>query len=643
MKLSASSNIPTMTTSATSTRTGRNQPCPCGSGKKYKYCCAQAASTSSGSLSTAQHFQEAVRLLQTGHHAEAAGHCRQVLDLQPGHGGANYILGYQALESGDHDTAIRLMEKAIATGLRDPAALYHYGTALARAGHYMDAAKQFAQAVSMKTDFVEARINLANSYFELGAFPEAGDEYRQVIRQAPDNWVAHHNLAHVYYFLGEIDEAVRFFRDATKGDLQYAEAHASLASMLELNNQPEAAEQAVQRALALQPGNASACITLAKCWRRKKQPAAALEALDSIDPSTARDHTWVTLHNEYGQNLDRLDRYAEAYQAFTRSKAAQSSVRRLNYDASREFVFLDQSENYFTREKMHQLQQWVVDSAPDTFSPAPASVTSRPIPLFVTGFHRSGTTLAEQMLSSHPEIGAAGELDMLSNLETRLTGKAASLPTVLEDLLKKKDARPLLDLRQQYLDHLAEKAQDTSKKRWITDKSLFNMLHLPLIRLLFPDAAVIHVIRHPLDTLLSVYMQNFLWGNDWSMTMKDAAHAFSRTAQHVQRILPALDGLRYLPVRYEAMITEPESHIRAMLALAGADYHPACLDFHRNRRVARTASYEQVSRPIYQDSVRRYQRYLPYIEPEVIAALQPVIKFLHYTIETDIPSDTPRL
>lgn len=628
-----------MTTAATAARTGRNQLCPCGSGKKYKHCCAQVASTS-GSISATQYFQEAVRLLQAGRHAEAAGRCRQVLDVQPGHGGANYILGYQALESGDHATAIRLMEKAIATGLRDPAALYHYGTALARAGNYRDAARQFAQAVSMKADFVEARINLANSYFELGAFPEAGNEYRQVIQQTPDNWVAHHNLAHVYYFLGEIDEAIRFFRDATRDDLQYAEAHASLASMLELNNQPEAAGQAVQRALQLQPGNASAHITLAKCQRRKKQSAEALETLDSIDPSTTNDHTWVTLHNEYGQNLDRLGRYAEAYQAFTRSKAAQSAVRRLNYDASSEFRFLDQSENYFTREKMYQLQQWIAESAPDIFSPA--SAVSAPVPLFVTGFHRSGTTLAEQILSSHPEIGAAGELDMLANLETRLCGETASLPVVLENLLEKKNARPLLDLRQAYLDYLVKKAQDIPEKRWITDKSLFNMLHLPLIRLLFPDAPVIHVIRHPLDTLISVYMQNFLWGNDWSMTMKDAAHAFSRTAQHVQRILPVLDGLHYLPVRYEAMIQEPESHIRAMLALAGADYHPACLDFHRNRRVARTASYEQVSRPIYQDSVGRYQRYLPYIEPEVVTGLRPVIESLHYTIDTHI-TDTPGL
>lgn len=602
----------------------------------------------SAPTSPAQHFQEAVRLLQAGRHAEAAGYCQRVLEVQPGHGGANYILGYQALESGDHETAIRLMEKAIATGLRDPAALYHYGTALAKAGNYMDAARQFAQATFLKADFTEARLNLANAYFELGAFPEAGDQYREVIRQKPDGWIAWHNLAHVYYYLGEIDEAVRFFRQATQGgSLQYAEAYASLASMLELNNQPDEAEQVARQALQLQTGNASAHIALAKCQRRKKQFAEALDTLDRIDLTTANDHTGIILHNEYGQNLDRLGRYAEAYQAFTRSKAAQSAARRVNYDASREFRFLDQAESYFTREKMCQLQQWIADSAPDIFSPTSASAPSLPVPLFVTGFHRSGTTLAEQMLSSHPEIGAAGELDMLAELETRLAGETADLPAVLETLLAKQDVRPLLDLRQQYLDYLVKKAgdvpaQDIPGKRWITDKSLFNMLHFPLIRLLFPDAAVVHVIRHPLDTLLSVYMQNFLWGNEWSMTMKDSAHAFSRTAQHVQRMLPVLDGLRYLPVRYEALIAEPESHIRSMLALAGADYHPACLDFHHNRRVARTASYEQVSRPIYQDSVRRYARYLPYIEPEVLTGLRPVIESLQYTVETTIPSDTPR-
>lgn len=608
---------------------GRNNPCPCDSGKKYKQCCGNISTAKKLRATSDQLFADAIQLLQAGHHAEAAGKCQQVLVSQPRHTGANYILGYQALEMGDYVKAIALMGRAIEAGLRDPAAFYHYGNAFAKTGRYTEAATQFALAVHEKNDFEAARNNLANAYFELGAFPEAGEQYKKVIKQNPKNWIAHHNLAHVYYCLGDVNEAIHYFQQTVQDGLIYAEAYASLATMLELNNQVEEAENAAQRALQLQPGNASAQSILAKCLRRKRLYEEALKTLDAIDPNTASERTYITIYNERGHNLDQLGCYGAAYQSFTQSKKIHAGLRHLNYDAARQFKPLDQAEAYFSQKKISQLQKLI--GAPTALSPTP---------LFVMGFHRSGTTLIEQILSSHPEIGAAGEVDFLSQFEATLVGNAFDLPTALENLLTTNNAKPLLDLRQQYMAALIAKA-DSSGKRWVVDKTLFNMLHLPLIHLLFPSSPIVHVVRHPLDTLLSVYSQNFLWGNDWSFTMPDAAHAFDRTWRHVQLMMPALEGLHYFKIHYEDVTVEPEVNIRRMLAFIGVAYHPACINFHKNKRVARTASYEQVARPIYSSSIERYLNYLPYIEPEVISSLRPATESMGYSIQENIELKTP--
>ena len=606
---------------STSQKLGRNSPCSCNSGKKYKQCCGANTVQSIPSYEKVVSLSQVIELLQTHRYVTATEKCGQVLLGQPHHAGANYLMGYALLQSGETVRAISFMEAAIANGLRDAAAFYHYGTALAMTQRYQDAAFQFTRALIEKNDFEDARVNLANSYFELGAFPEAGEQYRQVIERNPDNWKAYHNLAHVYYYQGGVEEAIQFFQKSVLNGPGYAEAHASLAAMLELNNQPEDAAAAACSALHLQAGNASAQVVLAKCLRRKKQWPEALRALDAIDATTASERTYISIHNERAHNLDEMGQYAEAYEAFSASKRVLARLRNITHDPLAEFEALDIAETYFTPQKIAELRELIGSTATDSHS----------IPIFVVGFHRSGTTLIEQILASHPEMGAAGELAFLSHLETTRLGAGADLPAALEALLANKDARPLLDLRDAYMERLTAQ-EGTQGKRWIVDKSLFNMLHLPLIHLLFPAAPVIHVLRHPLDSMLSVFSQNFLWGNDWSLTLADTAHAIARTWRHVEQLAPRIDKLRYMRVGYETTIHEPELSIRDLLQFIGAAYHPACLKFHENRRVARTASYEQISRPIYSSSIQRYRNYISHMPPQAVDAVRPVAASMGYVI-----------
>ena len=157
-------------------------------------------------------------------------------------------------------------------------------------------------------------------------------------------------------------------------------------------------------------------------------------------------------------------------------------------------------------------------------------------------------------------------------------------------------------------------------------------MRIGIIRLLFPEARIIHVLRHPLDAVLSAYFTPFLFGNEWSLRLTDTAHLFSQSWRHAET-MQRLPGTHFLRVRYEDLVTHPEPVLKEVLAFLDLPWEPACLDFHQSRRIARTASYAQVTRTLYQTSKKRYRHYLDYIDVETLALLQPVIAEAGYEVE----------
>ncbi len=565
-------------------------------------------------------LREAFNLQQHGQSVRAAALYQRILQSQPRHPEAHYLLGFIEYQAGNLAQAAGLMSKALELGLTDAAAHYHYAAILLQLHRAAEATVQLQTALAKKPDFDDARVNLANIYFELGSFNEAERLYRETLVRQPENWKAYHNLAHVFYYLSNIDEAIRYFEQAIKIVPQYAEAHASLATMLEVNNQLVEAEREALSALELQSGNASALVVIAKILRRGQKPAEALAALDKIDFDTTTQRSLITIWNERGQNLNRLARYHEAFDAFAQSKKTLAAFHGSCYDKRERELPLDEAEAYFTRAKTAQLVKTL--RYPSTL----------PLPVFVVGFLRSGTTLVEQILSSHQDIAAAGELEFTLKIEQGLVDRqGTAYPCSLDSLVTDGDGTALMARREQYLHDLTALA-DYSGKKWVIDKLPFNMLHLPLIRLLFPESPIIHVVRHPLDTVLSCFFQAFLHGHEWSYTMQDAAELYIRSVRHVERIKEALD-LRYMQIRYEDLVADPQPKVRSLLSFVGVDWDPNCLKFYDNKRVARTASYEQVTRQLYSSSVNRYLNYIDMIDERTLSLLEPVIVALGYELK----------
>ena len=249
------------------------------------------------------------------------------------------------------------------------------------------------------------------------------------------------------------------------------------------------------------------------------------------------------------------------------------------------------------------------------------------------GFPRSGTTLVEQTLSAHPRIAAGDELPFIAEvaeLMPRLLESPLAYPDALAELWMGDHREDLDNLRDHYLRRVGELGIVPQGAAWFTDKMPLNEMHLGLIHLLFPDAPLLHVIRHPLDVVLSVYSNLLTHGFYCAYALESAAQHYVLVADLVEHYRREMK-LPYLRLRYEDLVEDQEASVRRVLEFIAEDFDPKCLAFHENRRYARTASYAQVTERLYDRSRYRYRNYLPQLQP-VIPILQPVIERLGYTI-----------
>lgn len=592
---------------------GRNALCPCGSGKKFKRCCG-VAGPSAFVQPPRDDLQQAASLLQYGQFAQAETLLARLTQAQPRNPTAHFLSGYAALQGGRHAEAATAMRKAITLGLSDAAAFYHYGCALAALSRFSEAAEAFEASLALKPDFLPARTNLASCCFELQDFAQAEQHYRQTLASDPGNLAACHNLGQVFYFTQRIGEAIEYFQRGAEAAPAVAEFRASLATMQEVDNRLDAAEASARMALAIEPHNVTAAIALARVLRRHGQADEALAALSAADLGTGMPRAAIAYWAERGQILDAMGRYREAFDAYAESKVLLAETRVQRYNPPMVEKTLAHERAMLTPERV---ADWALKPEP-----------SAPVPLFIVGFPRSGTTLLEQMLGRHPLIVPCGELETSIEREVDSPGYFDALAQLSEHDRKEKLTR----LRTDYMALLRDHADSTPEVHYASNKLPLNLIRIGSIRLLFPEARILHIQRHPLDAVLSAYFTPFLFGNEWALRLADTAHLFAQSWQHAET-MRTLPGTHFLRIRYEDLVTDPEPVLRQALAFLDLPWDPACLDFQQSARVARTASYAQVARALYPTSQKRYRHYLDFIDAETLALLQPVIAEAGYEVE----------
>ncbi|MEZ0367973.1 MAG: sulfotransferase, partial [Candidatus Sericytochromatia bacterium] len=382
-------------------------------------------------------------------------------------------------------------------------------------------------------------------------------------------------------------------------DSEQLEALAGLAEVLIQEQRPAAATQLLEA--FLETGDSSIASCYAEACGLLGSPEAALAPLEAVlaQPPLPLAERRILLYRLGGLH-DLCRRPEQAFACFSAAKQAAPN----DFDTG----------SAFDAGQCIRLTDALIHSFDAGLLAAALRGSSSRRPVFIVGMPRSGTSLTEAILCAHPDVFGAGELNLIQQLFRRLLGP--DLPEedgqTWRGRLQTLTAAEWATAASDYLQHL-EALSDGPGYLRISDKMPANFRYLGLIQLLFPDAAVIHCQRHPLDVCLSCYSQPFSF-LAYTRSLDDLGlyyQQYQRLMAHWRTVL----RLPLLELRYEDLVQQPEATVRRLLDHCGLDWNPRCLDFHTNTRPVRTASSRQVRKPLYTSSVGRYKLYEPSLEP----------------------------
>lgn len=598
---------------------GRNDPCPCGSGRRYKHCHGAAE----GSRAAAPDYERELTDLVTMLHAGALGaveqRCRVLVEGRPADGMAWKILSVALLRQGKD--ALPALQKAVELLRHDVETHVNLGIALAAAGKRAAAVTSYRQALALNPSGLEALKHLGDVLRELGEGEEALAARRQAVEIDPQRVEFHNDLGGVLFDMRRLNDAAAAYRAALELRPADPQAHLGLAGTLRMRGHAAEAEVMCRAALAREPNNVEGLSLLAELYADRGQFEEARElferalainwalplvycSLSANRRMTAADGLWrerveallakplplgheIDLRYALGKYFDDLGRYDEAF----------ASYQRANQLARRH-------KPPYNRGRLEQRVDRLIATFDGSFLSEQRAVGSdSELPVLIIGMPRSGTSLAEQILASHPDVFGGGELRFWEGAfgvfeAERAAGVSAGevLPQFARDYIE----------RVQALSGAASR---------VIDKMPANFLYAGLVHASLPRARIIHMKRHPLDTCLSIYSQNFFRMGSYANDLEDLAHYYTQYVRILGHWRSVLPSSALLEVPYEGLLADQEGWTRRMLDFIGLSWDPKCLDFHETERVVITASRWQVRQKLHRSSAGRWRHYEQYLGP----------------------------
>ena len=566
----------------------RNQLCDCGSGRKFKHCCGAPGAT-----------------------PKAPG------AADPRVAQAQFLRGVQALRSGQIPTAIPMLLGAIRADDTHFDAHHALGVALMQAGQFADAEQVLLRAAALRPGSAASHADLGAAYDRQNLPEQAIQAYRKAVELKPNLGAVQYRLGELYVLYSRAAEAAECFeraadtrRNTTDGRLYHSDAQL-------LRGDIAGAEQWARKAVAIEPASAAANGTLggvlyaqgrfdeattyfeaalrhnptmAKCWdglahcrKFSRADTAILGRMGAVlQRNDLDDVSRMTIHFAMGKINEDCEDYAQAMAQF--DSANRLRARDLQFDRASLAAEVDRNIDIFT---------------PDFMARHAASGSADPKPLFIVGMFRSGTTLVEQIVSSHAQIAAAGELTVWAPTDLDIDKASGDFNA---DRTQAAIAK--------YLSALQKIGPDAAR---VTDKLPFNFLRLGAIHALLPQARIIHCQRDPIDTCLSIYTTHFSSRIPYAARKADLVFCYRqylRMMDHWRKVLPA--GT-LLEVQYEWLIAHRESETKRLIEFTGLAWDENCLRPEQNRRTVGTSSAWQVRQPVYTTSMQRWRRYETWI------------------------------
>jgi len=527
---------------------------------------------------------EGARLFREGRPAQAIPIFERSIKLNPGVAAYHHNLGAALLSAGRLEQAIQPFAAALSLDPNLASGHFQLAQIFDNLGQVEQAIAGFQAAVALKPDIAEAQFRLGELYLERGRQLESAAAFRAAAAAAPKTLRARIAEARALEASGQRDEAIAAVRGIVEAHPENSAAHEILGKLLgEAGLSAEAAAHH-DRAAELNPLTFVSWSGLAtnKMFTAEDRPLIArMNAALALPKLTPRHRQ--SLHFALGKAHDDLGEYELAMQNFEAGNRVRAQMGRLNRDAL-----------------VRRVDQLIAATPPGYRDRQPDPGVDDATSVLIMGMPRSGTTLTEQILSSHPDVGAGGELAFWAMRDRPREDVFAITSTP-------QATRRLAD---DYLTTLRAFGPDAKR---ITDKTPVNFIRLGVISRVFPNAMFIHCRRHPIDNALSILTTNMDTNFTFLADRGDLVfyyRQYQRVMAHWRQVLPPD---RLVEVDYEALVADPEPHARRMVAACGLEWNDACLAPHRNARTVKTASLWQARQPIYRTSVERWRRYEPWL------------------------------
>jgi tetratricopeptide (TPR) repeat protein len=502
-------------------------------------------------------LNQAIMCQHNGQLERAADILQRVLALDSNHVEANFTLGLIFHQVNRSDLAIPLLQKAASLRPKLFEAALNLGIVLRAAGKLDAARVELERAVALKPTSSKAHVTLGLLMIDRNTIDEAERLFRKAVALNPRNGEAHAQLGLIHKTRGEREQALVCYRRAVALNPQYAEAHRGLAYL-----------------------------------RTYTEYDKDIELMEQVyrDPTTPENER-LLLGFSLGKVFDDLKRYDEAFEYLAEGNRLKRKT--YNFSIPRSAELFEHSKRVLNRDFVERHRER-----------APQDAT----PIFVLGMPRSGTSLVEQILASHPAVHGAGEVDFLRTVTDeaeRLTGKP--FPAGV-------DALPPGALSSAAQSYLAKLKAGAGGAAHVTDKLPHNFLRVGLIQAVLPNAKIIHCDRDALDNCLSIFQHHFSGHHGYASNLEELGQYY-RLYQDLMTFWHEQLPERIYRLNYERLTTDTEAEVRALLEYCNLPFHSDCLQFHKTERLVNTPSATQVREPMYRNSVARWKNYARHLQP----------------------------
>ena len=558
-----------------------------------------------------QEAKKGIKLLQQGK------------EIHPTQAHLDEVMGLYS--SGQMKEALSSVQILIESFPNEPLLYNICGACYTEIGQIESAISNFKKAVALKADYAEAHYNIGVAYQKIDQFDDAHESYNQAINSIHAYPTAHNNLGVVFLNKGQIDDALKSFEWAIAYSPNYAEAYNNLGKALQELKQYENAKLQFEKAISLYPEYAQAYNNLGVISEIINLPEDALryyEKAVAINPEFAEAFRNLSKIKTYS---DKDKQISQMHSLYSKPDLNLSDKVKISFALAKVNQDLDNQKDFFKYlNEGNRLRKQEINYSFEESNNFHSIITNlfgfdQPIlkksskkasdikPIFIVGMPRSGTSLVEQIISSHKDVHGAGELPYFRNILNPI------LDNHLNENRKSFRKKDFLSIRQEYLDSLARL---NTEEKIITDKMPMNVRLLGFILSAIPEAKIVHLKRDPMATCWSNYNHYFTEGNGFSFDQEDLAK-FYKLYLEIIDFWHKLFPKKIYDLCYEDLTNNQEKETRGLLKYCDLEWDKNCLDFHKNKREVLTASSAQVRKKIYQGSSEAWKKHEKYLQPLV--------------------------